>query len=186
MKGETIAFVVFFSAYLGVATAFGFLEPPKKGESSLPCYLAGAPLTSAEIGFTRATLVAAVSSLGLVAVALILAGWSLWPENRSTFLRWMEQMAVEYGSPMAALPDHRCGVDRRHRVCAQSKHRDHVSHPYRKPRLHLAVMVVPTLAFLAFVGLITFWMLQQTTWESAIANAWYWASWLPTWGWLPW
>jgi hypothetical protein len=165
---------------MSVCTAIGMLEQPERNKSSLPNYLAASPLTSAEIGFTRAIMVVTLSLLGLLVVAMIFAGWAVWPENRSTFIRWIEQMASQYGSPMDA-----------YRIITAAVIASAVYIPSRSiaytsatltgsTRLQVVAVAAPSLLFLGCVALVAGWTVKQTDWESAIANAWYWASWLPT------
>jgi hypothetical protein len=41
-------------------------------------------------------------------------------------------------------------------------------------------LIAPLLLVFGGIFVVTFWFLKQTDWESAQANAWYWASWIPT------
>ena len=48
-----------------------------------------------------------------------------------------------------------------------------------RSRLALAALILPILIVLAAGGVMIAWFLKQTDWESATANAWYWARWVP-------
>ena len=173
-------YVMFLVTQLGAMSGGALLEPTKMRGSSLPTYIAGGPLTCAEIGFTRGMTGVWTSyiGVGLMSVAYFIGmtmpynQWMLssWIENTNAFYndpqaayRWMALIAL---AVIAMIPSRVLGF----------------TWPIStgRSRLSLVALIVPILAILSGVGLVTGWFVKQKDFDSATANAWYWTTWIPT------
>jgi hypothetical protein len=165
---------------IGTIAGQGLLEPTKMQGSSLPTYLAASPLTCAEIGFTRAwsTIGVALGCLAFFAASYGLC--LLMPYNQQRLFAWIESNNAIYGDSFAA-----------YRWMALVALVSVAIIPTRilgfvwptltgRSRLAMFALIAPLLLVFGGIFVVTFWFLKQTDWESAQANAWYWASWLPT------
>ena len=173
-------FLMFFFCQLGVMTGSAVLEPTQLRGSSLPTYVATSPLTCAEIGFTRGITAVWTSYIGVTFIALAYLICLLMPYNQKSLANWIDQTAAFHGHPLAA-----------YRWMALIAIAVVVMVPSRslgfvwptltgRSRLALTALTLPILTVFLAGSIVTYWFLQQTDWETAIANAWYWASWIPT------
>ncbi|NND99986.1 MAG: hypothetical protein HKN47_21925 [Pirellulaceae bacterium] len=175
----TIIFTVFFAGYMGAWASSSLLDPAKRSGSTLPSYLAASPMTSAEIGFARLAMIFAYSILVFCVTTLVVCIWWWWPENRMAADRWQALMTNQYQSPLAS-----------YRIIVAAILAGFLFIVTRgigstwvtltgRSRFQMVAITAPILAFLGGVTVIIIWFLTQTDWESATANAWYWAAWLP-------
>ncbi|WP_417734285.1 hypothetical protein [Rosistilla oblonga] len=78
-------------AYAGIFASCGNqLDAAAKQPSSLPTYLLASPISSATIAWTRAIVPMAVAAAIYLSIAAVLAGWAIWPSNRTNWIAWAE------------------------------------------------------------------------------------------------
>jgi hypothetical protein len=165
---------------IGTIAGQGLLEPTQMQGSSLPPYIAASPLTCAEIGFTRGSSAIRMAFLCSVFFAASYGLCLLMPYNQRRLLSWMESNNAMYGDDFAA-----------YRWMALVAIVTVAIVPSRilgfvwptltgRSRLAMFALIAPLLLVFGGIFVVTFWFLKQTDWESAQANAWYWASWIPT------
>ncbi|MGB7345724.1 MAG: hypothetical protein WBD20_16025 [Pirellulaceae bacterium] len=175
-------FVMFLFCQLGVMSGSSQMEPTKLHGSSLPTYIAASPMTCAEIGFTRGLTGVWTSYLGVLVFALAYGVCLMMPYNQGILSDWFTKMESIYGTPVAA---YRWIALIAIAVIAMVPSR---SLAFTWPtmtgrsRLSLAALTLPIVVLFAAGGGVCAWFLKQAkgNWETTIANAWYWAGWIPT------
>ncbi len=177
-------FVMIVLTQLGTISSNSMVEPTKKSGSSLPPYVAASPMTCAEIGFTRAAnaIGAAYILLVCLGAAYLVSTWM--PYNQRKIARWIEHQSSIYQDPMAA---YRWMALIAMAVVAMVPSR---SLAFTWPtmtgrsRLALTALTLPIIVFFGGIAAVTGWFITEaqagSDWETVIAHAWYWASWIPT------
>ncbi|QDT11180.1 hypothetical protein [Planctomycetes bacterium K23_9] len=180
LQAANFIFAFLLLTNLGTIAGNGLIEPTKLRGSSLPPYIAASPMTCAEIGFTRgATTIRfafACSMLFWISYGICL----LMPYNQPRLSAWINSNNVAYGDDWAgyrwmALVALACVAIVPSRILG-------FVWPTLTGRSRLAMfaLVAPLLLVFGGIFVVTFWFLKQTDWESAQANALYWATWIPT------
>lgn len=175
-------FLFFLLTSLGVMTGSSVVEPTSLQGSSLPPYIAASPLSCAQIGFTRGINGVRTTYVFLLGFGLAYGVCLVLPYNQRILSAWIDDMAAMYGSPSAA---YRWMAVVLLTVIAMVPSRSlGFTWPTMtgRSRLAMVALTLPTFAMLGAVAMAIAWFLKQakTDWETVIANAWYWAGWIPT------
>ncbi|TWT95444.1 hypothetical protein Pla100_30850 [Neorhodopirellula pilleata] len=156
---------------------------PQKDGRVLPPYLVASPLRDREFAWWRAGSIVRMFGWSIVATILISLIWLVRGTRLGLWQAWSTEMATHYETDRAAL---RIIVSLAVVVLVATLGRSLTglwSAMLGRPRVHLYAMILSMSWILAPIFVFPVWMLKQTDYESAIANAWWWAGWLPWVGW---
>lgn len=174
----TLVFVAMFACYMGLMYSINMLEAVKSRQAALPPYLAVAPMSNAELGFTRlkTIVVFSIVNAGILLAIFLCVGWLVW--DFTSFENWIANTNKHYNSNTAAIRWICVSV----LFCLAFTPTRAASFTWPslagRMRLQLAVVAAPWLLLIAGGGVVCYWFLQQTDLESAVANAWRWSEYL--------
>lgn len=170
--------IMMFGYFTSMVAQVIFEPQSKKNVTSLPQHFAIAPIGTATIAWTRASIAASLTTAMLLVLLLPIYITWMRPSLQNLWDNWAVEMANQYGTPDAG-----------YRIAAALVLTVFVGIIGRSvttlwasmtgnPRFYLYVSIVGPLGVFAPLCIVPLWFLQQTTYESAVANAWWWAAYL--------
>ncbi len=95
-----VVLVLLGFGYLAGVSVCGGQDARSGTGSTLPSHLLTSPLTSVQLAWTRAAVWLSVVASVFSCVVFVFLLWSLWPNNRETWMQWATDQAVAIGGGM--------------------------------------------------------------------------------------
>lgn len=176
--GAVLAMIMMLGFFASVTTQ-SLVQPGAASGRTLAPYLIAAPMRSATFAWTRAATIATLC-FAMSASLLIPGGIAFFRSaTRNSYAQWSDQMTLLYQSDWAALRISIAVILLMMVFTVGRSINSLWAIMSGNSRLAMYVGVIGPLWILAPILVWPGWMLQQSDQETAIANAWWWASWLP-------
>lgn len=173
-----LAMIMMLGFFASVTTQ-SLVEPGAANGRTLTPYLIAAPMRTATLAWTRAATIATLCS-AMSASLLIPGGIAfLRAATQNSYARWSDQMTLLYQSDWAAVRISIAVLLLMILFTAGRSINSLWAILSGNSRLSMYVGVVGPLWVFAPMLVLPGWVIQQPNWETAIANAWWWAAWVP-------
>ena len=154
----------------------------RDGYRTLPPYLAASPLRTSTIAWARFASLLSIALAVYFLIGFVFLGWACWPSNREIWSQWATDRAISIGSDAAFTTGLRWSL-----LIV-------IAWPYavmtrmvaylwidlaRRQTLAVAAAVAAGLVFLLPLMALLLWFMQQSDWETTMAEALGFLEWIP-------
>ncbi|MEL6898162.1 MAG: hypothetical protein AAFP90_18855, partial [Planctomycetota bacterium] len=171
--------VVFFSWYLGMGMTELLASNSCNSKKTMPPYLATAPISAKDIATARAIAIVVVTVLPMLLTGLVMAIKVQFPPASASMNGWINQVDTLYGDG-AGQQFIVLGTVATLLLSVGVSTLGIATGLTGRSRLNLSYSIGFVTAFFGMCGIVAFWFIQQTDFDSAIDNAWKLAAIVPT------